>query len=68
MSLKFTDGVRFQNGANDMRLVDIDDIARSNVTGKTAILNFLDKWEKDHPLKEIHIQEDDGWEITMQKK
>ncbi len=51
-----------------MRLVDIDDIARSNVTGKTAILNFLDKWEKDHPLKEIHIQEDDGWEITMQKK
>lgn len=51
-----------------MRLVDLDDFAKDNVTGKTQILKVMDKWEKEHPLKEIKIPYGDEWEITMTRK
>lgn len=49
-----------------MKLIDLDDFANSNVSGKTAVLKVLDKWEKEHPLEKIVVQEDE-WEITMKK-
>lgn len=51
-----------------MRLVNLDEFAEGNVTGKTQILKVLDKWEKEHPLKEIKIPYGDEWEITMTRK
>ena len=51
-----------------MRLVDIDDFAASNETGKTAVLKILEKWEKEHPLTEIKIPYDSDWEIHMRRK
>ena len=50
-----------------MRLINLDEFANGNVTGKTQILKVLDKWEKEHPLTEIVIPHD-GWEITMTRK
>ena len=50
-----------------MRLVDIDDLKKSNVAGKTAVIKFLEKYEKDHPVKKI-VARDGEWEITMERK
>ena len=51
-----------------MRLIDLDDFAKSNVTGKTAVLKVLEKWEQEHQLEKIVIREDDEWTITMQRQ
>lgn len=51
-----------------MRLVDLDDYAASNETGKTAVLKAMEKWEKEHPLTEIKIPYGEGWKITMKRK
>ncbi len=51
-----------------LRLVDIDDFAASNETGKTAVLKIMEKWEREHPLTEIKIPYGEGWEITLTRK
>lgn len=51
-----------------MRLVDLDDYAASNETGKTAVLKAMEKWEKEHPLTEIKIPYGSGWELRLTRK
>ena len=50
-----------------MRLIDIDDYAASNVTGRTAVLKALEKWEKEHPITELTIPYGE-WEVIVKKK
>ena len=50
------------------RLIDIDEFAAGNETGKTAVLKVLEKWEREHPLTEIRIPYDSGWEIRLTRK
>ena len=50
-----------------MRLVNIDEFAKSNQNGKTALIRALEKWEEEHPLTEIRIPYGEGWEIIMKK-
>lgn len=51
-----------------MRLINLDEFAESNATGKTQMMKILDRWEKEHPLKEIRVMLDDGWQIEMTRK
>lgn len=48
-----------------MRLVDLDNL---DLPGKTQILKVLDRYEKEHPITKLTIQQGDGWEITMTRK
>lgn len=50
-----------------MRLVDIDDYAASNETGKTAVLKALEKWERQHPLTEIELKESENYDVLLKK-
>ena len=48
-----------------MRIIDLD---RLELPGKTKILEMLDKWEKEHPVTEIYIGEESGYDIYLVKK
>lgn len=48
-----------------MRLVDLDKL---DMTGATMVRRFLDRWEKEHPITEIVVREDDEWIVVLTKK
>lgn len=48
-----------------MRLVDLDKL---DMPGATMVKRQLDKWEKEHPIKEIVVREDDEWNVLLVRK
>ena len=48
-----------------MRLVDLDEL---DMPGATMVKKVLDKWEKEHPITEIVVREDDEWQVVLTKK
>lgn len=51
-----------------MRLVDIDNLAQSTFTGKTACLKALEKYWEQNPVKEIKVQELGEYEVVLVRK
>lgn len=51
-----------------MRLVDIDDLANSTFTGKTACLKALEKYWEENPIREIRVQELGEYEVVLVRR
>ena len=48
-----------------MRLIDLDTL---DLPGKTQIMKQLNKYQKEHPIKEIVVREDDEWIVMLKRK
>ena len=42
-----------------MRLINLDEMEKEDILGKTAILRFLTTYEKNHHLEELTIEKPD---------
>lgn len=51
-----------------MRLVDIDELAASTFSGKTACMKILERYWEQNPVKEIKIREIDEYEVVLVRK
>ncbi len=51
-----------------MRLVDIDDLANSNFSGKTACLKALERYWEENPVREIRVQELGEYDVVLVRK
>lgn len=47
-----------------MRLINLDEL---DIPGKTIMMKLLDKYEKEHPLKEIRLDYGE-WEVICKRK
>ena len=51
-----------------MRLINLDDFAASCQNGKTAVMKMLEKWEKEHPINTILVQDTDDFDVYLVRK
>lgn len=51
-----------------MRLINIDDFAAGKQQGKSAVLKALEKWENEHPMKELVIEDAGKYDIRIECK
>lgn len=51
-----------------MRLVDIDDLANSTFSGKTACLKALEKYWEENPIREIRVQELGEYDVVLVRR
>lgn len=51
-----------------MRLVDIDELANSTFTGKTACLKALERYWEENPVMKVTIREDSEYDVVLVRK